>query len=222
MSLIEFFITVSLISASGALAPGPLFFSTITVGMKEGSIAGFKVSIGHTIVEFPLVILLALGIGQILSLGYVKTLLGIIGGIIIILLGILELKSSIKAMSKNSSIHKKSINQKSLKYFNPFLIGLTLSLFNPFFLLWWATIGLALIAEALEFLAFYGILLMYVFHVWIDYAWLIFIALLAYKSEKILSSKAYHTILALLGIILIIIGLNFILKSTLGLEILSF
>jgi threonine/homoserine/homoserine lactone efflux protein len=221
---VEFFITVSLISASGALAPGPLFFSTIAIGMKEGSTAGFKVSVGHTMVELPLVILLAFGLGKVLSLAYVKALLGIVGGIVIIFLGALEFRNSIKNLRENIKAHFKSMNQKNLKHINlnSFLIGLSLSLFNPFFLLWWATIGLVLIAEAFEFMAFYGILIMYVFHVWIDYAWLIFIALIAYKSEKILSSKAYYIILASLGFLLILLGISFILKSTFGLAILPF
>ncbi|MEM3522719.1 MAG: LysE family transporter [Candidatus Bathyarchaeia archaeon] len=221
MGLIEYFITVSLISASGALAPGPLFFSTIAIGMKEGGMAGLKVSVGHTLVEFPLVILLAFGIGNFLSLNYVKTSLGILGGLVIIFLGTLEFKNSIKNL-KNSKVNVKSINQKNLKHINPFLIGLSLSLFNPFFLLWWSTIGLVLIVKAFEFMAFYGILIMYVFHVWIDYAWLIFIALIAYKGEKLISSKAYYTILTFLGFILIVFGINFILKSTLELSILPF
>ncbi|MEM2897628.1 MAG: LysE family transporter [Candidatus Bathyarchaeia archaeon] len=222
MDLLEFFITVSLISASGALAPGPLFFSTISVGMKKGSMAGLRVSIGHTAVEFPLVILIAFGLGKVLSLAYIKTLLGIIGGVAIILLGILEIKNSIKSLYENMSVHAELIDRKNLKNFDPFLIGLTLSLFNPFFLLWWATVGLVLIAEALEFLAFYGILIMYVFHVWIDYAWLIFITLLAYRVERILNSRAYYAILALLGFILVSLGINFILKSTLGLAVIPF
>jgi len=224
LGLIEFFITVSLISASGALAPGPLFFSTIIIGMEKGGMAGFKVSIGHTIVELPLVILLAFGLGKVLSLVYVKALLGVVGGIVIIFLGVLEFRNSIKSLRENIKAHFKSMNQKNLKRIalNPFLIGLSLSLFNPFFLLWWATIGLVLIAEAFEFMAFYGILIMYIFHVWIDYAWLIFIALIAYKSEKILSSKAYYIILASLGFLLILLGISFILKSTFGLAILPF
>ena len=62
MDLLNFAVTVIIITASGALAPGPLFFVTISHGMKTGTKSGIIFSIAHTIVEFSLVILLALGL----------------------------------------------------------------------------------------------------------------------------------------------------------------
>jgi threonine/homoserine/homoserine lactone efflux protein len=62
MDPLNFAITVILITASGALAPGPLFFVTITHGAKSGAKSGILFSIAHTIVEFTLVMLLALGL----------------------------------------------------------------------------------------------------------------------------------------------------------------
>lgn len=219
MGLVEFFVTVVLISASGALAPGPLFFSTVMVGIKRGGRAGLEISIGHTAAELPLVVLLAFGLGKVLSLSCVKLSLGLIGGAVIVALGAFELRNSFKAMRGAVKVNNSSAERKVAKYLNPFLIGFALSMFNPFFLLWWATVGLALIAEALALAAFTGIMLMYVFHVWLDYVWLTFTASAVHKSERILSSKAYHAILASLGAILMVLGLNFITKSTLSLAI---
>lgn len=219
MGLAEFFVTVVLISASGALAPGPLFFATIMVGMKGGGKAGFKVSIGHTVAEFPLVVLMAYGLSNILGSSQVQTSLGVIGGLTIIALGFLQIYESYKVVRRGAKVNSEAIKRRTSKYLNPFFIGFALSMFNPFFLLWWATIGLTLVAEALALAAFTGILLMYIFHVWIDYAWLTFTAAAVHKSERLVSSKTYNLILALLGAILVLLGVNFITKSTMGLAI---
>jgi len=219
MGLAEFFITVVLISASGALAPGPLFFATIMVGMKGGGKAGLEVSIGHTAAEFPLVVLLAYGLGHFLGLSHVQVALGVIGGGTIIALGLLQVYESYRAFKRGAKVNNEAIKRKTSKYLNPFFIGFALSMFNPFFLLWWATIGLALIAEALALAAFTGILLMYVFHVWMDYAWLTFTAAAVHKSEKLVSSRTYNMVLAFLCALLILLGVNFITKSTLSFAI---
>ena len=49
---------VVVISASGVMSPGPLFAANVMYGLREGKISGIKMAIGHTIVEFPLILLL--------------------------------------------------------------------------------------------------------------------------------------------------------------------
>ncbi|MFZ0894866.1 MAG: hypothetical protein WAZ77_10215 [Candidatus Nitrosopolaris sp.] len=55
MSPLEFAGEVILVSASGVLSPGPLFFINIIYGSKQGITGGIKIAFGHTMVEFPLV-----------------------------------------------------------------------------------------------------------------------------------------------------------------------
>jgi threonine/homoserine/homoserine lactone efflux protein len=50
MDLLNFVITVILLTASGALAPGPLFFQTITQGAKISSRCGLIFSKSHSVV----------------------------------------------------------------------------------------------------------------------------------------------------------------------------
>ena len=56
MNLLDFVATVVVVTASGALAPGPLSFGILMQGSKEGARSGFSCAIGHTLVEFPLVL----------------------------------------------------------------------------------------------------------------------------------------------------------------------
>ena len=64
--ILPFAVMVIAISASGVMSPGPLFTANIVYGLKEGKIAGLKIAMGHTVVEFPLIVFL--GLGTILSL----------------------------------------------------------------------------------------------------------------------------------------------------------
>ena len=62
MDLLNFVATVILLTASGALAPGPLFFITVSQGAKTGAKTGLVFSVAHTLIEFTLIMLFALGL----------------------------------------------------------------------------------------------------------------------------------------------------------------
>ncbi|HEX2014812.1 MAG TPA: LysE family transporter, partial [Nitrososphaera sp.] len=62
MSVLDFGVEVIAISASGVLAPGPLFFANMLYGTRQGARAGLKMAYGHTVVELPLIVLLAVGL----------------------------------------------------------------------------------------------------------------------------------------------------------------
>lgn len=91
-----------------------------------------------------------------------------------------------------------------------FVLGLALTGLNPYFILWWLTIGSVLIVQALAFAAIIGVLLMYVSHVWMDYAFLTAIAHLARKGRNIVGSRYYRLVLIGFGFILIYYGGVFI------------
>ena len=76
----------------------------------------------------------------------------------------------------------------------PFIAGIGLTALNPFFLIWWLTIGLKLILDAMIIWAFVGILIVFVLHIWMDFVWLGITAFLASKSSKILSNRNYKII----------------------------
>ena len=73
VQILEFAVLVIVISASGVMAPGPLFAANISYGLREGTRAGIKMAIGHTIVELPLVILLGIGVFSLESFPEFRT-----------------------------------------------------------------------------------------------------------------------------------------------------
>ncbi|MDG6229367.1 MAG: LysE family transporter, partial [Candidatus Thermoplasmatota archaeon] len=82
-----------------------------------------------------------------------------------------------------------------------------------YFIIWWLTVGAQLILLSLEFASFYGVLFMYVCHVWMDFVWLIGIAYLSKKGRNIIGMSWYLPLLGVFGIILIYFGVRFILDA---------
>lgn len=208
MDLFGLIITVILVTASGALAPGPLFFGLLMHGSEEGARAGFTCAVGHMLVELPLVLALSLGLLAATSQPAIKSVIGVVGGIGLICFGSLQIYDTLKNKPEFGDASKtRSIPASSL------ILGLGLTALNPYFILWWLTIGSVLIVQALAFAAITGVLIMYLAHVWMDYAYLTTIAHLGKKGRKVIGSRYYKLVLIAFGLILIYYGSTFMLNT---------
>ena len=199
-NIIEFAIIVIIISASGVMSPGPLFAANITYGLRQGTKAGIKIAIGHSFVELPLVILLGIGVLSLEIFPEFKTVISILGAITLFVFAFIQIKSTLKKNEKSETKLKQG----------PIITGVLLSALNPFFIIWWLTIGLKLISDAMAIWAFIGILIVFVLHVWMDFVWLGTTAFLISKSKKIISNTNYKIIMLALSGILIYFGITFL------------
>ena len=207
MSPIEFSLQVILVSTSGVLSPGPLFFINILYGSKYGSFVGLKIASGHAIVEFPLIVALSYGLYSFSYTLHVSDVIfkviGLIGGIFLLLFSILQIISILKDKSSNSqTITNLKFN---IKY--PILAGFIFTILNPFFLLWWLTIGSKLISDSvINFGIVEGILLIFFSHIWMDYFWLWFTSFMINKGKSIIKEKVYRIFVFAISVILGIYG----------------
>jgi threonine/homoserine/homoserine lactone efflux protein len=199
--IIEFGITVILISASGVMTPGPLFAANLSYGFHGGVKSGIKIAIGHTIVELPLIILLGIGVFSLKAFPEFRPTLTIIGATILFIFAAIQIKTTLQ--------------MKELKFLNikhsAIITGITLSALNPFFIIWWLSIGFKLISDAIIIWAFAGILVVFLFHIWMDFVWLGLVAFLSSKSLKILSNRNYKFLMIGLSFVLMYFGILFVL-----------
>ena len=193
---------VIIISASGVMSPGPLFAANIMYGLREGKISGLKMAIGHTIVEFPLILFLGIGFFSIENMPEIRIVITILGAIGLFGFAALQIRSVIK---KEFSIET---NSKQ----GPLVAGILLSALNPFFIIWWLTIGLVLISKSIEGFGLIGIIVLFFFHIWMDYVWLFTIAAFSSKAKNYLSKRNFKIIIVGLSLILIYFGIDFLLK----------
>ena len=87
MDMFLFLCNVILISLSGVMAPGAVTAATIAHGSKNPN-AGAAISVGHGIIEFPLIIFIMLGLGKILASNPAQITIGIIGGTFMIFIAL--------------------------------------------------------------------------------------------------------------------------------------
>ncbi|MDH5437459.1 MAG: LysE family translocator [Candidatus Bathyarchaeota archaeon] len=207
MDILTLIVTVVIISVSGALAPGPLFFATISYGTKLGAKSGLAFSIAHTVIEFPLVILLAIlvafGSRNIADESIIRLLIAVAGGLALLVLGALQIHNGLSSkftVSSESGVASK----------NPLFVGLVLTGLNPFFIGWWLTVGLKLIVDAWAFAFLAGIGIMYFSHIWMDYVWLIAVAHFAKMGMNVVGAKGYRAVVIVFGAVLIFFGLLFL------------
>jgi len=193
---LAFAVKVVVVSASGALAPGPLTASTAALGARKGWKAGFSIAVGHTLAELPLVFAVAYGVGSALASPLAKALLGLAGGAFMMFFAALTLKAVLTA---------KPEGDPSGRLGSALATGVALSLFNPFFLMWWLGVGSPLIAEALAG-GVQGLLAFYAVHVWIDYAWLSLVAGLG--SAARFSGRAFRALLTGLAVLMLYFGVS--------------
>ena len=200
VEILEFAVLVIVISASGVMAPGPLFAATVSYGLKKGTRAGFKIAIGHTIVELPLVILLGIGVFSLEIFPEFKTIISIFGAITLFVFATIQIRTI---------FGKKELGLSNPKQ-GPLITGIVFTALNPFFIIWWLAIGFKLISDAMLIWSFAGILIVFALHIWMDFAWLGTVSVLASKSSKILSNKNYKILMIGLSLMLVYFGIMFL------------
>ncbi|MGQ9758951.1 MAG: LysE family transporter [Candidatus Methanomethylicaceae archaeon] len=200
LTWIEFLTTVVIISASGVMSPGPLTFATIATGSKRGWSSGLSVGFGHMLVELPLVFFIGAGAAFIASLDL--RWVSLAGGLFMIIFGILTVRGA-----KTSGIEGRIIKLPD----HPITLGIGLSSLNPYFLIWWATVGTPLVIIAADLAGITGITIMYASHVWMDFAWLSVLAGLGSQGKKL--GRLYPYFVILLGLALISFGVLFMVRA---------
>ena len=211
MTLLDIGLQIILVSVSGVLSPGPLFFANLVLSKNGGFWSGIKIAIGHTIVELPVVILYSIPLiiftSQSVTFSIIN-FISLIGGISLIAFGILFV---VKIISKNNK-HNYLIDSSRIE--KPVIAGMLFTGINPFFFLWWISVGIKLISDSIALLGYpIGIAFLFLVHVWMDYAWLGLTSYFASRGISVLRSQYHKFIILILTIPLFYYGINFILTA---------
>jgi threonine/homoserine/homoserine lactone efflux protein len=129
--------------------------------------------------------LLGIGVVSLEIFPEFRTWISIFGAITLFLFAILQIKGVIQKKENNTAKAKQG----------PLITGIVLSALNPFFIIWWLTIGFKLISDAMLIWAFSGILILFFLHIWMDFVWLGGVSFLASKSSRILSNRNYKILM---------------------------
>jgi len=186
-------LSVVVISFSGVMLPGPMFAVTLAKSLKSPW-AGTQIALGHAVIEVPLILLIYFGFAQFFQNTIVQLVLGIVGGGMIVWLGISMFRARAKVIRGG----------KDLPY-SAFTAGIFTSAFNPFFLLWWATIGSLLIMRFLDF-GIMGLAVFIVVHWLCDLVWLSFVSVMVYKTHSLWGKKVQEWLFIACSLLLVGFG----------------
>ncbi|HQE24695.1 MAG TPA: LysE family transporter [Candidatus Atribacteria bacterium] len=202
--LLSIFGSAFLVGFSGALMPGPLLALVISGTYQAGYKAGPLVVLGHGILELGLVIALMFGLGKVLARPLVHQIIGIGGGIVLLYLGVDMWK-----MVRNSGVS--SPGEALGREDNLILEGVLISLSNPYWIMWWATVGLALLISATSFPR-WGVVFFFVGHILSDLIWYSSVSFALYRGKNYLSPRFYQWLVRICGGFMIFLGIYFILE----------
>ena len=203
--MITFLLTATAISLSGVLAPGPMTAATLAAGTRSRH-AGAIIALGHGAIEFPLMLLIIAGAGRVFELEPVKLGIGLAGGLFLLLMGLQLLMAA-----RNATGDPQVSNGR-----HPFVTGIILSGGNPYFLIWWATVGLALATQAVE-LGILAFALFALVHWLCDLVWLEALSWASHQGTKILGGRLQQIVLVICGVMLLGFGGKFLYDAGCGL-----
>ncbi|MFH1783294.1 MAG: LysE family transporter [bacterium] len=173
----------------------------------ESSRRGFKAGplmiIGHAILEVAMMAVIIFGLAAFLHEPLVLKIIALLGAFILFAFGVTMI----------ASIPKLSLDFKdgNKKQFNLIITGITMSAVNPYFAIWWLTIGLGLLLASHK----QGIFALGVFfagHILADLLWYSVVSLTISKGRRFISKKIYKGIIFVCGMTLVGFGIYFALN----------
>lgn len=213
MQLALIFFTSFLIAMSGAMMPGPMLAVTVKEGLQEGWPAGVYISIGHGLAEIVLIGLFILGLNRVLQAQWITAVVGIAGGLVMLLMGVDMIVGAFRGKMDialgGEGVSDPSTGRLSSGAFWRILgAGVVVSVANPTWVIWWFTIGMLYVTQALKF-GWAGISSFYTGHFLADFTWYVLVAVLMATGRKFLSLSIYRWIMSICGLLVVALALFF-------------
>jgi threonine/homoserine/homoserine lactone efflux protein len=202
------FATSFVIALSGAMMPGPVLAMVVSETPRRGPLTGTKMMIGHFFLEALLVAGLTAGLASILDNRLVIGIIALAGGAMLVWMG-----QSLLRSSRHLTL---VVEAGAARGINLVVAGITTSLSNPYWLLWWLTIGVGYVAMGLEH-GLPGILAFFAGHIAADFAWYTFVSAGLTVGRRFLSDRLYRGLVAVCGLALLYFGAAFVSSGIEGL-----
>jgi len=215
MDLAPLFATAFVVGLSGAMMPGPLLTVTIAESARRGWRAGPLLVLGHGLLEGILVLVLAVGFAAVLTRHGVTAAIAVLGGGFLVYMGYgmvrdawygrVELPTPAAQATGNPASLPVTREGRGL---HPVLAGILISLANPYWSLWWATVGLHYINMAARRGAG-GLAVFFTGHVLADLAWYCVVAVAVAAGRHLFPAVVYRGVLVACGLFLVGLGMYF-------------
>jgi threonine/homoserine/homoserine lactone efflux protein len=174
-----------------------MLFATIDASLKRGWAAGPEIVLGHALVEVAVCALIVLGFT--IATDTVFRIVSIAGGGALVVFGMMTLNSSKGA----------TFDLDGGGTGNAVAAGALTSVSNPYFLIWWLTIGNAMVMDGLAIGVAAAVL--FVTGHWIaDLAWFTLVSVSSSRGRRVMSNRTYKRMLVGCGVFLVCFGMYYL------------
>jgi threonine/homoserine/homoserine lactone efflux protein len=191
-----------LLALFGAMTPGPVWALVIGQVLAQGIMAAVFILIGHALLEGMIVAGFRVGLSQALGVPKVRGIVALVGGGVLVWMG-----ADILRHAGQMTLHGTAV--APLAWYALVLAGMGVSLANPYFTGWWATVGTGQVAalgikSSREFLVFW------IGHELGDIVWYMLMAVVLVVGRGWLTDEAYHGLMYVCGAAIGVLGVAFV------------
>ena len=205
LSLLTIFVGAFVVGLSGAMAPGPVLTVTISETLKRGFRAGPLIVLGHALLEIVLLTLIGLGLGPFFQHPLMTLIFLSAGGVVLLWMGVQMIRT-------NKQITEEALSATGTESpYGPVLAGIVLSVSNPYWIIWWVTIGMGFVTQSLQY-GLIGLICFYCGHILSDLAWFSFVSFSVSAGRRLCPPMIYRVLFILCGAVLLVLGGVFLSK----------
>jgi threonine/homoserine/homoserine lactone efflux protein len=204
LELFTIFGSSFIIALSGAMMPGTLLTVTISESSRRGSSVGPLLILGHAILELALLVALVFGLAPLFGNRWFFIGISIVGGIILLWMATGMIRS-LPTLTLFSEVSRRGQG-------NLVLTGILMSMANPYWIIWWATIGVKYIAQSKQS-GFLGISFFFAGHILADLSWYTFISTTIGKGRRFFSNRIYKGLIGVCAAALVFFGCYFLFSA---------
>jgi threonine/homoserine/homoserine lactone efflux protein len=207
------FVSSFIIGLSGAMMPGPLLAVAVRDATRRGFVAAPLLVLGHALLEACLLVLLLAGLGEWVKGEAVTSVIALIGCAALVwmaagMVGEIRTLRFAGADAGGSAALRSAPPGRADGYWRPVVDGAVVSLSNPYWAIWWATIGLGYLVLS-RGIGTAGVAAFFFGHILSDFAWYLFVGATVAMGRARLTDRIYRGIVGGCAAFLFLFALSF-------------
>lgn len=173
---------------------------------------GPLISVGHSILELILVVLLGIGLSAGLASPPIQRAIALVGGLVLVAMGAGYLRAAARGTMRLPDPDAAAPRRTPLRLVG---LGILMTASNPFWYAWWVTVAASYLAQVRP-LGGAAVAAFYVGHISADFTWNTAVAAATGAGRRWLSDGRYRALIAVVGIFMAYLGVRFLLAALLG------
>jgi len=206
------FVSSFIIALSGALMPGPLLAVTVRDTSRQGFVAAPLLVLGHGILEAGLLALILLGLAEWVRGDMATSVIALAGGGMLLWMAVGMIREvrtlRLDVNGREAASGAGGSDGRRAGLFRPVISGIVASISNPYWTIWWATIGLGYLLISQK-LGIAGIALFFAGHILADAVWYLFIGFAVSAGRSRFTDRVYRWIVGSCALFLFFFALSF-------------